>query len=83
MRKKVTDLLSLPKEIALNLPLITLTGQEEVNIENYKNLIEFTDTKVRIHTAAGALTIQGQGLLLRQITTEHVLVSGKITGLNW
>ena len=83
MREKMTNLLSLPKEIALNLPLILATGRNEVNIENYKNLIEFTDTKIRINTAAGAFAIEGAGLNLKQITTEHILITGKIEKMNW
>ena len=83
MRETMTNILSLPKEIALNLPLITATGRDEVNIENYKNLIEFTDTKVRINTAAGVLTIEGTGLTLKQIITEHVLITGKIAEIKW
>jgi len=83
MREKMTNLLSLPKEIALNLPLILATGRNEINIENYKNLIEFTDTKVRLNTSAGTLTIEGTGLILKQITTEHLLVTGKIVNMSW
>ena len=83
MREKVTNILSLPKEIALNLPLIQATGRNEVNIENYKNLIEFTDAKIRIQTSAGTLTIEGTGLNLKQITTEHLLITGKISSMNW
>ena len=83
MRETMTNMLSLPKEIALNLPLIMATGRDEINIENYKNLIEFTDTKVRINTAAGVLTIEGVRLTLKQITTEHVLITGKIAEIKW
>jgi len=83
MREKMTNLLSLPKEIALNLPLILATGRNEINIENYKNLIEFTDTKIRIQTSVGAFSIEGQSLNLKQITTEHILVTGKISSMNW
>ena len=83
VKEKMTGLLSLPKEIALNLPHIMATGREEINIENYKNLIEFTDTKIRIHTATGMLAIVGQRLMLKQVTTENILVSGNIAGLQW
>ena len=83
VKEKMTGLLSLPKEIALDLPLIMATGREEINIENYKNLIEFTDTKIRIHTTAGTLTIAGQRLMLKQITTEHILITGRIKGVQW
>jgi len=83
VREKMTSLLAMPKEIALNLPLLTATGREELNIENYKNLVEFTDTKIRIHTTAGMLTIEGQRLLLKQITSEHVLIAGTIHNMHW
>ena len=83
VREKMTGLLSLPKEIALNLPLIMATGREELNIENYKNLVEFTDTKIRIHTATGMLSIEGQRLMLKQVTSENILVTGNIAGLQW
>ena len=83
VKEKMTGLLSLPKEITLGLPLIMATGRDEVNIENYKNLIEFTDTKIRIHTAAGMLIIEGQKLILKQVTSENILITGKIAGIQW
>ena len=83
VKEKMTGLLSLPKEIALNLPLIMATGRNEINIENYKNLIEFTDIKIRINTSAGILSIEGQRLMLKHITTENILVTGRITGIQW
>jgi len=83
VKEKVTGLLALPKEITLNLPLIMATGRQEICIENYKNLVEFTDTKIRIHTTSGMLTVEGQRLMLKQVTTEHVTITGKIDGLQW
>jgi len=83
VKERMTGLLALPKEITLDLPLIMATGRDELNIENYKNLIEFTDTKVRIHTTVGAISIEGQKLTLKQITTEHILIAGKIKGFDW
>ena len=82
-KEKMTDMLSLPKEIALDLPLLMATGRDELNIENFKNLVEFTDTKIRIQTRAGMLTVEGTGLKLKQITTENIFISGKIKGIQW
>ena len=83
VKEKMTGLLSLPKEIALNLPLIMATGRDELSIENYKNLIEFTDTIIRINTQAGMLAIEGQKLMLKHVTTENILVTGLITRIQW
>jgi len=79
----MADLLALPREIILNLPQVILTGSGEVNIENYKNLIEYTDTKIRINTNSGILMVAGHNLALKQITAEHITVTGGIIKLEY
>ncbi|MCL2202352.1 MAG: YabP/YqfC family sporulation protein [Defluviitaleaceae bacterium] len=83
VKEKLTNALSLPKEIALDMPLIMATGRGELNIENYKNLLEFSETKIRVHTAAGLLIIEGTRLHLKQITAENLFISGNISGMYW
>ncbi|MCL2187895.1 MAG: sporulation protein YqfC [Defluviitaleaceae bacterium] len=83
MKEKIVNTLSLPKEIALDMPLIIATGRSELNIENYKNLLEFSETKIRIHTATGLLTIEGTQLHMKQMTTENLFIAGNISGIYW
>ena len=83
IKEHMTELLSLPKEIVLNLPQVILTGSGEVSIENYKNIIEYTNSQVRINTNSGILLIAGQNLILKQITAEHVTVTGNIIKLEF
>jgi len=83
IKEHIADLLSLPKEIVLNLPQVILTGSGEINIENYKNIIEYTDTKIRVNTNSGILLIAGHSLALKQITAEHITVVGGIMGLEY
>lgn len=81
LRKNVTEAFELPKEIMLDLPLITLTGREEVIIENYKGILEYSEETVRVGTAAGVLRLSGGGLCLRQVSAECIVVAGRIEGL--
>ena len=81
LRERLAVQLSLPKEIALNLPLVTIIGQGEMVIENYKNLAEFSETQVRVRTNDSIITVQGAGLTLQQITSENLLISGRISGI--
>ena len=83
IKEQITDLLSLPKEIILNLPQITLTGSDEVGIENYKNIIEYTNEKIRINTNSGVLLIVGCNLILKTITAEYITVAGDINKLEF
>ena len=72
-RRNMTEALELPKEILLHLPLISFIGQEEVTIENYKGILEYSEETVRIGTAAGVLRLEGQGL-----SAECMVVTGRV-----
>ena len=77
-RRNMTEALELPKEILLHLPLISFIGQEEVTIENYKGILEYSEETVRIGTAAGILRLEGQGLCLKQLSAECMVVTGRV-----
>ena len=83
MLKKLAGILDLPREVTMNLPLITVTGSEQVSVENFKGVIEYTAERVRINTPCGVLKITGRGLTLKQITSENILVVGSVTGLEY
>lgn len=83
VKRRVADALELPKEVLLNLPLISLIGKEEVGVENFKGILEYHEETVRVNTTAGVLRIQGQGLKLKQLTAEQILVTGQIKTLEF
>ena len=77
----MTGLLSLPKEITLDMSVITLMGRGEITIENYKTILEFTDTKIRLRTKESDISIEGERLSLSQVTSESVQITGRIIGI--
>ena len=81
VKRHVADALELPKEVLLNLPLISLIGKEEVGIENFKGILEYHEETVRVNTTAGVLRIEGHGLKLKQLTAEQIVVTGQIKAL--
>lgn len=83
LRKQMTEALELPKEIMLGLPLISMIGREEVTIENYKGILEYSEESVRISTAVGILHINGRGLCLRQLSGECMVVTGRLESLRF
>lgn len=83
LRKNMAEALELPKEIMLNLPLITLVGREEITIENYKGILEYGAEAVRIGTAAGTLQMKGRNLCLKQLSAECMVVTGQIEELRF
>ena len=83
IKQKIAAFAELPDELLLNVPLITMTGADEMSIENFKGLIEYTDERVRVSTASGVMLLTGKRLCLKSMTRERVLVTGRISKLEF
>ena len=80
---KITEAFELPKEVVMNLPLITMIGAEDLTIENYKGVIEYSEERIRINTTAGIIKVDGRRLLLKQITTDNIGIKGNISKIEF
>lgn len=78
LKEKVVEMLELPKEIILNMPKLTMIGSRNLIIENYKGIIEYEDNKIRINTGIGIIKIKGERLVIKEITSEDIMVDGEI-----
>jgi sporulation protein YqfC len=83
LKEKFAEMLELPKEIVLNIPKVTIVGNRDMMIENFKGIMEYEDTRIRVNTGAGVIRITGAGLLIREITSEDIIVSGEIHALEF
>jgi len=83
LRARVAALFELPQEIVLDLPLISVIGQSELRVENYKSLLEYSDTHIRVNTGSGVLKIEGRKLTLKQLTSESVTVTGVLVNFGY
>ena len=52
-------------------------------IENYKGILEYQDFYIRISTHIGILNINGYDLYLEEMTTDDLLVTGKIESIDF
>lgn len=79
IKRGITETFKLPKEITLNLPLITLLGKEEMTIENHKGILVYDDNNIKVSTKIGTLIIDGKNLELKQLTGEILVILGEIS----
>ena len=77
LKRKVVAALDLPKEILL--PVITVSGGNELRVVNYKGVMEFSNERIRLNTQCGIVIIEGKQLSLNKIAAEAVTLSGHIT----
>ncbi|MCY0877130.1 MAG: YabP/YqfC family sporulation protein [Firmicutes bacterium] len=74
--------LEMPADTLERVPRITIIGRTQVIVENYLSLLEFTDTRIRVATGIGETVISGEGLELRTIVPEELLIEGAIHGVD-
>ena len=81
--RKIEEILEIPVELSTNNPKITITGFERMLIENYRGILEYQDYFVRVNTYIGILNINGFNLKLEEMTTDDLLVTGRIDSIDF
>ncbi len=78
IRKRIADALELQQDVMLNLPMLHITGSERLLLENHRGLLEYARDRIRVATTAGAVIIEGEGLTIRSVGRDDLLVTGAI-----
>ena len=81
--ERLTEALDLPKDIVLNLPRLIFTGNRELYIENYRGIVEYSDTVIRLNTSECMVKVTGTGLGIKNIATEEITLAGRIKSLEF
>ncbi len=83
VKEKFVEILELPKELVMDRPKLTMIGNCDIMIENYKGIVEYDSERLRINTGAGIVKLTGTGLYIKEITSEDIIVSGTIHSLEF
>lgn len=81
--RAVADLLEIPKDLALDLPRITLVGKGELYIENHRGIIEYSLERLRVNLSRGYIEIEGQGLEISALMPDELAIVGEIRSLRY
>lgn len=81
IKEKIINALELPKDLILDIPRITIVGDRDILLENYKNILEFSCEQIRVATGLGVIRISGENMQIREITCDNIAVSGEINGI--
>lgn len=79
LKARITDAAGMPKDVLLGVPLLTIAGQSEACIENYRGILEYTDKLIRIQTKLGKIHVIGRNLQIEFYTNDEMKVVGHIT----
>lgn len=74
--EQMAEKLSIEKEIMMDIPHLSISGNRELYIENYHSITEYTPEVIRIKTKDYTLKIDGIDLRLSFIDKEDIGISG-------
>lgn len=75
--------INLPADMTAGVPILTLIGRYEVRIENYKGILSYTDTTVRIQAKTFYVCIEGKRLEIAYFTEQEMKITGMIAGVSY
>lgn len=81
-KKKLNQILDMPREINKVDSKITVVSFDEILIENYKGILEYEEFFIKVQTEIGSININGFSLELEQITEDDILIKGKINSID-
>ena len=83
LREKMVTNSELPKDLMLGASVLTVTGRGEALISNYKGILEYRDSFIRVQTKNCRLQISGAHLAIDYYTNEEMKITGWIEAIQY
>ncbi len=84
MRKKesrvqsVAEALDLPLDVISDIPRSEIMGNCQLSIENIRGILDYNESCIKINTTVGIMKIEGDELLIDNISDESIFIKGRI-----
>lgn len=82
-KELIVESLRLPKDTMLGAAIVTVTGNREALIENYKGILEYTRESIVLQGKNCKIAFEGKGLAIDYYTNEDMKISGTIDGVRY
>ncbi len=80
-KELLVESLKLPKDMMMGAFMLSMIGNREVFIENYRGILEYTDTCILLQTKNGQVRFEGCGLMISYYTNEDMKINGCIASV--
>lgn len=82
-RELMVESLKLPKDSLLGASIVTVTGNTDAFVENYKGIIEYTNQQILLQGKNCKIEICGRRLNIVYYTNEDMKISGWIESVRY
>lgn len=80
-KEGLVESLELPKDLMYGAVLVSITGRQEILIENYRGILEYTQNHISLQTKTCRLVVRGKNLNISYYTNEEMKITGVIDSL--
>lgn len=78
LKDSIVRAFDLPADLAYGSVLLSVTGQNEIQIENYRGILEYKDNHIRIQAKDCRILIIGKRLQVEYYTNDEMKIKGFI-----
>ena len=79
-KEKAAEMSGVPKDVAMGLPI---TGTNDLCVENYRGMTEYTDQIIRLQSKSGQIKITGKKLEVIYYTNDEMKIHGHIRTIEY
>lgn len=83
IKEQLASAASMPKDVVLGASVVTVLGTDEVCVENYRGIIEYTECLIRIQTKTAQIRLTGKHLQIEYYTNDEMKITGSICSLEF
>ncbi|KUO64043.1 MAG: sporulation protein [Gracilibacter sp. BRH_c7a] len=83
LQKQVGEVLEFSSDILDNGPRITIMGRNEIIVEYFQEVIQFSDEEIILKTPVGRLVIRGKKFVLTTVLQTEIHIKGNLLQLSF
>ena len=82
-KELIVESLKLPKDTMLGAAIVTITGNREAFIENYKGILEYTTESIVLQGKNAKICFEGSSLSIDYYTNEDMKITGWVEAVRY
>ena len=75
---RLGQMCDLSRDVVAGLPVISMLGDCEVFIENYRGILEYSSEYLKVSTRIGNIRVSGSNLVIYHMNQDEILLRGRI-----
>ena len=80
-KERFAEAFMLPKDLVMNATLFHMIGERDIYLENYKGILQYTDSEILLQSLRGKVLLRGRNLEIVWYTSLEMKITGAISSI--